>query len=94
VRVCSVDSVNVEELERERRRQVVERFQNAPFEEIAAHCGARVSLMQKACIHTLSSSNFIIKKHKHSSSVLRIHLFVSFYILDELSTCTVFFLFL
>uniref|UniRef100_A0A8C1UFZ2 EFR3 homolog Ba (S. cerevisiae) n=1 Tax=Cyprinus carpio TaxID=7962 RepID=A0A8C1UFZ2_CYPCA len=38
-----VDSVNVEELERERRRQVVERFQTAPFEEIAAHCGARVS---------------------------------------------------
>ncbi|XP_051724530.1 protein EFR3 homolog B isoform X3 [Ctenopharyngodon idella] len=41
-----VDSVNVEELERERRRQVVERFQNAPFEEIAAHCGARASLLQ------------------------------------------------
>ncbi|XP_056623417.1 protein EFR3 homolog B isoform X1 [Triplophysa dalaica] len=41
-----VDSVNVEELEKERRRQVVERFQNAPFEEIAAHCGARASLLQ------------------------------------------------
>ncbi|XP_056332858.1 protein EFR3 homolog B isoform X1 [Danio aesculapii] len=41
-----VDSVNVEELERERRRQVVERFQTAPFEEIAAHCGARSSLLQ------------------------------------------------
>uniref|UniRef100_A0A8C2DR20 EFR3 homolog Ba (S. cerevisiae) n=1 Tax=Cyprinus carpio TaxID=7962 RepID=A0A8C2DR20_CYPCA len=41
-----VDSVNVEELERERRRQVVERFQTAPFEEIAAHCGARASLLQ------------------------------------------------
>uniref|UniRef100_A0A8C1C6C6 EFR3 homolog Ba (S. cerevisiae) n=1 Tax=Cyprinus carpio carpio TaxID=630221 RepID=A0A8C1C6C6_CYPCA len=40
------DSVNVEELERERRRQVVERFQTAPFEEIAAHCGARASLLQ------------------------------------------------
>uniref|UniRef100_A0A8C3TWY3 EFR3 homolog B n=1 Tax=Catharus ustulatus TaxID=91951 RepID=A0A8C3TWY3_CATUS len=38
-----VDSVAVEEQERERRRQVVERFQTAPFEEIAAHCGARVS---------------------------------------------------
>uniref|UniRef100_A0A8C1Y532 EFR3 homolog Ba (S. cerevisiae) n=1 Tax=Cyprinus carpio TaxID=7962 RepID=A0A8C1Y532_CYPCA len=43
--VC-VYSVNVEELERERRRQVVERFQTAPFEEIAAHCGARASLLQ------------------------------------------------
>uniref|UniRef100_A0A8C1UG31 EFR3 homolog Ba (S. cerevisiae) n=1 Tax=Cyprinus carpio TaxID=7962 RepID=A0A8C1UG31_CYPCA len=41
-----LDSVNVEELERERRRQVVERFQTAPFEEIAAHCGARASLLQ------------------------------------------------
>lgn len=38
-----VDSVAVEEQERERRRQVVEKFQKAPFEEIAAHCGARVS---------------------------------------------------
>lgn len=37
-----VDSVGMEELERERRRQVVEKFQKAPFEEIAAHCGARV----------------------------------------------------
>ncbi|XP_052009535.1 protein EFR3 homolog B-like isoform X2 [Xyrauchen texanus] len=42
----AIDSVSVEELERERRRQVVERFQNAPFEEIAAHCGARASLLQ------------------------------------------------
>ncbi|XP_058690061.1 protein EFR3 homolog B [Poecile atricapillus] len=41
-----VDSVAVEEQERERRRQVVERFQKAPFEEIAAHCGARASLLQ------------------------------------------------
>lgn len=39
----AVDSVAVEEQERERRRQVVEKFQKAPFEEIAAHCGARVS---------------------------------------------------
>ncbi|CAO2604022.1 Protein EFR3 homolog B [Lemmus lemmus] len=37
----AIDSVAVEEQERERRRQVVEKFQKAPFEEIAAHCGAR-----------------------------------------------------
>uniref|UniRef100_A0A8D3CTG5 EFR3 homolog Bb n=1 Tax=Scophthalmus maximus TaxID=52904 RepID=A0A8D3CTG5_SCOMX len=37
-----VDSVGMEEQERERRRRVVEKFQKAPFEEIAAHCGARV----------------------------------------------------
>ncbi|XP_066482821.1 protein EFR3 homolog B isoform X2 [Tiliqua scincoides] len=41
-----VDSVAVEEQERERRRQVVEKFQKAPFEEIAAHCGARSTLLQ------------------------------------------------
>ncbi|XP_071222887.1 protein EFR3 homolog B-like isoform X2 [Salvelinus alpinus] len=41
-----VDSVNGEEQEREKRRLVVERFQTAPFEEIAAHCGAKSSLLQ------------------------------------------------
>uniref|UniRef100_A0A4W6C0L4 EFR3 homolog B n=1 Tax=Lates calcarifer TaxID=8187 RepID=A0A4W6C0L4_LATCA len=30
----------------ERRMEVVERFQTAPFEEIAAHCGSRTSLLQ------------------------------------------------
>ncbi|XP_077366246.1 protein EFR3 homolog B [Festucalex cinctus] len=41
-----VDSVGMEEQERERRRQVVEKFRQAPFEEIAAHCGARATLLQ------------------------------------------------
>ncbi|MGH0128082.1 UNVERIFIED_CONTAM: hypothetical protein FKN15_004522 [Acipenser sinensis] len=41
-----VDSAGMEEQERERRRQVVEKFQKAPFEEIAAHCGARATLLQ------------------------------------------------
>ncbi|KAJ0060877.1 hypothetical protein NL108_001724, partial [Boleophthalmus pectinirostris] len=41
-----VDSVGMEEQERERRRQVVEKFQKAPFEEIAAHCGARATMLQ------------------------------------------------
>uniref|UniRef100_A0A8C1G434 EFR3 homolog Bb (S. cerevisiae) n=1 Tax=Cyprinus carpio TaxID=7962 RepID=A0A8C1G434_CYPCA len=45
--LCSpVDSVGVEEQEKERRRQVVEKFQKAPFEEIAAHCGARATMLQ------------------------------------------------
>ncbi|XP_037986439.1 elongator complex protein 3-like [Motacilla alba alba] len=35
------DSVAAEEQERERRRLLVQKFQKAPFEEIAAHCGAR-----------------------------------------------------
>ena len=51
--VCplQVDSVGMEEQERERRRQVVEKFQKAPFEEIAAHCGARVIkyIIKTAC---------------------------------------------
>uniref|UniRef100_A0A8P4GER6 EFR3 homolog B n=1 Tax=Dicentrarchus labrax TaxID=13489 RepID=A0A8P4GER6_DICLA len=38
------DRGGVEEEERRRRMQVVERFQTAPFEEIAAHCGT--SLLQ------------------------------------------------
>ncbi|KAG2467778.1 EFR3B protein, partial [Polypterus senegalus] len=42
-----IDSVGMEEQERERRRQVVEKFQKAPFEEIAAHCGERATLLQK-----------------------------------------------
>ncbi|KAG7215637.1 hypothetical protein INR49_021992 [Caranx melampygus] len=40
------DRGSVEEEERRRRMEVVERFQTAPFEEIAAHCGARTSLLQ------------------------------------------------
>ncbi|KAM4711254.1 protein EFR3 homolog B-like [Anableps anableps] len=36
----------VEEEERRKRMQVVERFQTAPFEEIAALCGSRTSLLQ------------------------------------------------
>uniref|UniRef100_A0A3B4H200 Protein EFR3 homolog B-like n=1 Tax=Pundamilia nyererei TaxID=303518 RepID=A0A3B4H200_9CICH len=36
----------VEEEERRKRMEVVERFQTAPFEEIAAQCGARTSLLQ------------------------------------------------
>lgn len=40
---CAEDRGSLEEEERRRRMQVMERFQTAPFEEIAAHCGARVS---------------------------------------------------
>ncbi|XP_072906417.1 protein EFR3 homolog B-like isoform X6 [Hemitrygon akajei] len=40
------DGGAVEEQERERRRLVVEKFQKAPFEEIAAHCGARATILQ------------------------------------------------
>ncbi|XP_060923161.1 protein EFR3 homolog B-like [Limanda limanda] len=40
------DRGGVEEEERRKRREVVERFQTAPFEEIAAHCGAKTSSLQ------------------------------------------------
>uniref|UniRef100_A0AAQ5X2D0 EFR3 homolog B n=1 Tax=Amphiprion ocellaris TaxID=80972 RepID=A0AAQ5X2D0_AMPOC len=39
-------SSHVMEEERRKRLEVVERFQTAPFEEIAAHCGSRASLLQ------------------------------------------------
>ncbi|XP_068165820.1 protein EFR3 homolog B-like isoform X2 [Antennarius striatus] len=37
---------SVAQEERRKRMQVVEKFQTAPFEEIAAHCGARMSSLQ------------------------------------------------
>ncbi|CAF93520.1 unnamed protein product, partial [Tetraodon nigroviridis] len=44
---CAEDRGSLEEEERRRRRmQLVQRFQTAPFEEIAAHCGARTSALQ------------------------------------------------
>lgn len=42
----AIDGGAMEEQERERRRLVVEKFQKAPFEEIAAHCGARATILQ------------------------------------------------
>uniref|UniRef100_A0A8C7XLR0 EFR3 homolog B n=1 Tax=Oryzias sinensis TaxID=183150 RepID=A0A8C7XLR0_9TELE len=38
----AVDDRGIAEEEERKRMQLVERFQTAPFEEIAAHCGARV----------------------------------------------------
>lgn len=39
------DTTGLEEQERERRRQVTEKFQKAPFEELAAHCESKVPLL-------------------------------------------------
>lgn len=39
----SSDTTGLEEQERERRRQVMEKFQKAPFEELAAHCESKVA---------------------------------------------------
>lgn len=36
------DTTGLEEQERAKRRQVMEKFQKAPFEEIAAHCESKV----------------------------------------------------
>ena len=38
------DTTGLEEQEREKRRQVMEKFQKAPFEEIAAHCESKVEI--------------------------------------------------
>lgn len=50
----------MEEQERERRRQVVEKFQKAPFEEIAAHCGARVQQKHFPFIHIVFKTCFFL----------------------------------
>ncbi|KAJ8272932.1 hypothetical protein GJAV_G00095140 [Gymnothorax javanicus] len=35
----------MEEQEKEKRRQVIEKFQKAPFEEIAAHCESKANML-------------------------------------------------
>uniref|UniRef100_A0A4W6CKQ9 Protein EFR3 homolog A n=1 Tax=Lates calcarifer TaxID=8187 RepID=A0A4W6CKQ9_LATCA len=40
-----VDTTGLEEQEREKRRQVMEKFQKAPFEEIAAHCESKANML-------------------------------------------------
>uniref|UniRef100_A0A667ZB46 Protein EFR3 homolog A n=2 Tax=Myripristis murdjan TaxID=586833 RepID=A0A667ZB46_9TELE len=45
-RLCLVsDTTGLEEQEREKRRQVMEKFQKAPFEEIAAHCESKANML-------------------------------------------------
>ncbi|XP_069777760.1 protein EFR3 homolog A isoform X2 [Narcine bancroftii] len=41
----AIDNQNLEEQEREKRRQVIEKFQKAPFEEIAAQCESKSNLL-------------------------------------------------
>uniref|UniRef100_A0AAY5EEX3 Protein EFR3 homolog A n=1 Tax=Electrophorus electricus TaxID=8005 RepID=A0AAY5EEX3_ELEEL len=41
----AIDTTGLEEQEREKRRQVMEKFQKAPFEEIAAHCESKASML-------------------------------------------------
>nr|XP_043874381.1 protein EFR3 homolog B-like [Solea senegalensis]XP_043885749.1 protein EFR3 homolog B-like [Solea senegalensis] len=42
-----VGSVDMEEQDREWRRRVMEKFQKAPFKEIAAHCGPRATQLHR-----------------------------------------------
>uniref|UniRef100_A0A3B5MEV2 Uncharacterized protein n=1 Tax=Xiphophorus couchianus TaxID=32473 RepID=A0A3B5MEV2_9TELE len=39
------NTTGLEEQEREKRRQVMEKFQKAPFEEIAAHCESKANML-------------------------------------------------
>uniref|UniRef100_A0A4W5PWT7 Protein EFR3 homolog A n=1 Tax=Hucho hucho TaxID=62062 RepID=A0A4W5PWT7_9TELE len=41
----SPDTTGLEEQEKEKRRQVMEKFQKAPFEEIAAHCESKANML-------------------------------------------------
>ncbi|XP_041927294.1 protein EFR3 homolog A isoform X2 [Alosa sapidissima] len=41
----AIDTTGLEEQEKERRRQVMEKFQKAPFEEIAAHCESKNNML-------------------------------------------------
>lgn len=41
--LCAKDHTGLEEQEKEKRRLVIEKFQKAPFEEIAAQCESKVS---------------------------------------------------
>ncbi|XP_053740467.1 protein EFR3 homolog B-like isoform X2 [Synchiropus splendidus] len=47
----AIDNRESEEEEVRKRRKLVEKFQTAPFEEIAAECGARASLLQSKLDH-------------------------------------------
>ncbi|XP_017165543.1 protein EFR3 homolog A isoform X5 [Poecilia reticulata] len=44
-RIKSLYTTGLEEQEREKRRQVMEKFQKAPFEEIAAHCESKANML-------------------------------------------------
>ncbi|XP_059201408.1 protein EFR3 homolog A isoform X1 [Centropristis striata] len=41
----AIDTTGLEEQEREKRRQVMEKFQKGPFEEIAAHCESKANML-------------------------------------------------
>ncbi|XP_044309208.1 protein EFR3 homolog A isoform X1 [Varanus komodoensis] len=41
----AIDNAGLEEQEKEKRRLVIEKFQNAPFEEIAAQCETKATLL-------------------------------------------------
>ncbi|XP_066434898.1 protein EFR3 homolog A [Eleutherodactylus coqui] len=41
----AIDNTGMEEQEKEKRRQVIEKFQKAPFEEIAAQCESKANLL-------------------------------------------------
>ncbi|XP_057713850.1 protein EFR3 homolog A isoform X3 [Corythoichthys intestinalis] len=47
----AIDTSVLEDQERERRRQVMEKFQKAPFEEIAAHCESKANMLHERLTH-------------------------------------------
>ncbi|XP_019730572.1 protein EFR3 homolog A [Hippocampus comes] len=47
----AIDTSVLEDQERERRRQVMEKFQKGPFEEIAAHCESKANMLHERLAH-------------------------------------------
>ncbi|XP_037313818.1 protein EFR3 homolog A isoform X2 [Pungitius pungitius] len=47
----AIDTTGLEEQEREKRRQLMEKFQKAPFEEIAAHCESKANMLHDRLAH-------------------------------------------
>jgi hypothetical protein len=58
------DTTGLEEQEREKRRQVIEKFQKAPFEEIAAHCESKVAVPETWAIGSPTRQTLRMRGHR------------------------------
>lgn len=70
--VCGLfsDTTGLEEQERAKRRQVMEKFQKAPFEEIAAHCESKVIKKKKKKSQKSENNKLSAHQKKHPNKLL------------------------
>lgn len=70
--VCGLfsDTTGLEEQERAKRRQVMEKFQKAPFEEIAAHCESKVIRKKKKKSQKSENNKLSAHQKKHPNKLL------------------------